>query len=82
MKLAILLLAFIAMSAYAAEDPKHAKARAACDKQAEAAANKAVAETPMQHPQDVAVIKQRAKQNEVSKCMRLAGYASGPIRAK
>lgn len=84
-EIAILALAFAALSAFAAEpapiqDPE--KVRQECDKQGEAAGNKAVAEATLQHPGDAAIIKQRAKQNKVNECLRLAGMASGPIRAK
>lgn len=53
-----------------------------CDKQGEAAAIEAVKKTPMKHPDDVTDIKRRAKRDEVAKCLRVAGMASGPIRAQ
>lgn len=81
-KLAILLLAFVALSALAAEAPEHAKARRECNRQGEEAGNKAVAEAKVQHPADVVRIKQQAKVSKIHVCMRLAGYASGPVRAK
>ncbi len=76
------LLLVLFATASAAEDPTIAKARKNCDAQGEAAGNKAVAETKMQHPGDAIIIKQRATQNERNKCLRAAGMASGPIRAK
>ncbi len=73
MKLTILLLAFVALSAFA-DDAKHAKDRKECT----AAGNAAVAKTPVKSPVDVVKI----KNDEIAKCMRLRGYATGPIRAK
>jgi len=57
-KIGILLLAFVALSAFAAEDPRHEKARKTCNAEGEAAGNKAVAEATVQHPADVVGIKQ------------------------
>lgn len=82
MKHAVLLLAFVALSAFAADDPLHEKARKTCNAEGEAAGNKAVAEATVQHPADVVRIKQQAKVSKINVCMRLAGYASGPVRAK
>lgn len=81
-KIAVLLLAFVALSALAAEDPRHEKARKTCNAEGEAAGNKAVAEAKVQHPADVVRVKQQAKVSKIHVCMRLAGYASGPVRAK
>lgn len=83
--ISIFALAFVALTAYAAEpapDPDPEKVRQECDKQGEAAAIEAVKKTPMEHPDDVTDIKRRAKRNKVAECLRLAGMASGPIRAK
>lgn len=82
MRHAILLLALVALSAFAAEDPKEEKARKECNVQGEAAANEAVKKIAMQSPADVTFVKEKAKRDEVNKCMRAAGYATGPIRAK
>lgn len=82
MRRVILLLAFVALSVFAVEDPKEAAARKDCEAQGEAAGNKAVAEAVLQHPADAARIKQQAKVSKIHVCMRLAGYASGPVRAK
>lgn len=82
MRHAILLLAFVALSAFAAEDPKEAAARKDCDKQGEAAGNEALKKTPVQSPADVAFVKGKAKQDKINECMQAAGYATGPIRAK
>jgi hypothetical protein len=82
----IFLVAFLfSCAAYAAEPivvltPEQAKRK--CDKDAEAAGNKAVAEAKLQHPDDAPIIKQREKQIAYHKCMRLEGYASGPIRTE
>ena len=71
--IAVLALAFIALSAFA-DDAKHAKDRKECN----AAGNAAVAKTPVKSPIEVV----KVKNDEVAKCMRLRGYATGPIRAK
>jgi len=76
MKLTILLLAFVALSAFA-DDAKHAKDRKD-RKECMAAGNAAVAKTPVKSPIEVVKI----KNDEIAKCMRLRGYATGPIRAK
>lgn len=77
-----LVLAFLVATSAIAAESKPDKDRRECNKQAEAAANKVVAETPMQHPGDAVLLKQRARQNEFNKCMRLAGHSSGPVRTK
>lgn len=77
-----LIALIVSLPAFAAEDPKEAAARKDCDAKGEAAGNEAVKTTPLQSPADVTFVKQKAKQIEVIKCMRAAGYASGPIRAK
>lgn len=85
MRIAVLLLAFIALSAPAAEPVPMSppdKAKAECTKQGEEAGNEAVKAAVLQHPGDATIIKQRAAQNKYNLCMRLAGYASGPIRAR
>lgn len=82
MRYAIALLLAVSLNVFAAEDPKHEAARKECDKQGEAAGNQAVAEAVLQHPADAARIKQQAKLSKIHVCMRLAGYASGPVRAK
>lgn len=73
-------------SAYAADPPAVVltpeQAKLKCDKDSEAAGNKAVAEAKLQHPSDASIIKKREKQLAFNKCMRLEGYASGPIRTK
>jgi len=69
MKLAILLLAFFALSAFAAES-KHDKDVAECRK----------APPIVQHPADVKTAK--AKQDGFNACMAGKGYAVGKIRAK
>lgn len=74
MRIAILLLGFVALSAYAAEDPRHAKARKACI----ASGDAKVAAAKVKSPIEVVKI----KNDEVSRCMRAAGYASVTIRAK
>ena len=73
MKLTILLLAFVALSAFA-DDAKHAKDRKECA----AAGNAAVAKATVKSPIEVV----KVKNDEIAKCMRLRGYATGPIRAK
>lgn len=78
--LAVALL--LALPAFAAEDPEHAKARRECNRQGEEAGNEAVAKAKLQHPGDASIIKQRAKVNKVNECLRAAGMASGPIREK
>jgi len=82
MKYAIALLLAVSLNAFAAEDPNYDAARKECDKQGEAAGNKAVQEAVLQHPGDATEVKRKAKLVQVIRCMRLAGYASGPIRAK
>lgn len=84
MKTIFLIACLFSCAAYSAEPalPDPEKVRQECDKQGEAAGNKALAEATLQHPGDATIIKQRAKQNKVNECLRLAGMASGPIRAK
>jgi hypothetical protein len=73
MRLAILLLAFIALSVYAAET-KHDKDIAACNKAADAA----IAKAKLKHPLDV----EKIRKTEVNKCMHGRSYAVGKIREK
>lgn len=75
-------IALFAYSAYVKADALQDKIRAECEKQGEAAGNQAVAEAKLQHPGDASIVKQRAKVNKINECLRLAGMASGPIRAK
>jgi transcriptional regulator of met regulon len=81
MRPAILLLAFIALSVYAAES-KSDKDIADCNKQGEAAGNEAVKKVTVKHPLDVVKIKEDAKRSKVNSCMAEKGYAVGKIRAK
>lgn len=74
MRIAILLLAFTTLSAFAAEDPKYTKARKACEARGDAK----VAASTVKSPLEVVKI----KNDEVARCLRAAGMASGPIRAK
>jgi len=73
-RIAILLLAFVALSAFAAEDPKDAKVRKDCEAKGDAAVAKATVKSPIE------VV--HVKNDEVAKCLRAAGKATGPIRAK
>jgi len=72
-RIAMLVLAFVALSAFA-DDAKHAKDRKECA----AAGNAAVAKATVKSPIEVV----KVKNDEIAKCMRLRGYATGPIRAK
>lgn len=74
MRVTILVLAFIALSAFAVEDPKHTKIRKDCEAKGDAAVAKATVKSPV----DVVHI----KNDEVARCLRAAGKATGPIRAK
>jgi hypothetical protein len=74
MRIAILLLAFATLSAFAAEDPKYEKARKTCEARGDAKVAAAKVKSPIE------VVK--IKNDEVAKCLREAGMASGPIRAK
>jgi hypothetical protein len=73
MKLAILLFAFVALSALAAES-KHDKDVRECGKEGDAA----VASAKLKHPLDATKVKRDAE----NKCLHSRGYASGKIRAK
>jgi hypothetical protein len=76
MKLAILLLAFIALSAFAAAKPetKMQKDQREC----RAEGDGAVATAKLKHPGDVTKVKDDAYR----KCMRGKSYAMPPIREK
>lgn len=80
------MLALVISSAFAQDKvTQSAKLKqdiADCNKQGEAAANEALKKTPVQSPADVTFVKEKTKRDEVNKCMRAAGYATGPIRAK
>lgn len=75
-KLAVLLLAVIALSALAADkpEPKLAKDQRECRAEGDAA----VRATKMQSPGDVTKIKEA----QFNKCMRGRSYAMPPIREK
>jgi hypothetical protein len=73
MKLTILLLAFIALSAFAAES-KHDKDVRECREAGDAA----IATAKLKHPLDATKVKTDAE----NKCLRSRGYATGTIRAK
>lgn len=81
MKLAILLLAFVALSAFAQES-KHEKDIRECNEQGETAGNAAVAKAKLKHPAEVTQVKRKASFDAISKCLRSRGYASGPVREK
>lgn len=75
MRLIIIALSFIALSAFAAEpESKHDKDLRECGKEGDAA----VATAKLKHPLDATKVKQDAK----NKCLRSRGYATGPIREK
>src|SRR6267154_1531119 len=78
-KIGILLLAFIALSAFAAES-KHEKDIRECNEQGETAANAAVAKAKLKHPAEVTQVKRKASFTEINKCLRSRGYATGTIR--
>jgi len=80
-KIGILLLAFIALSAFAAES-KHEKDIRECNEQGETAANAAVAKAKLKHPAEVTQVKRKASFTEINKCLRSRGYATGTIREK
>lgn len=82
MKITLAVLLALAVPAVAAEDSRHEKARLECDRQGEEAGNQAVAEAKLQHPGDAVRVKQQAKASKIHVCMRLAGYASGPVRSR
>lgn len=69
----ILLLAFIALPAYAAES-QHDKDVRECRAEGDAA----VASAKLKHPLEVAKVKADAE----NKCLRGRGYATGKIREK
>ena len=73
MRYAILLLAFIALSTYAAET-KHDKDIRECAQRADAHLSTA----KLKHPADV----NKVKQAEINKCLAGRGYAIGKIREK
>lgn len=58
MRIAILLLAFVALSAFAAPDPKHQKDLAEC--------SAAAAKVKVQHPADV----KKAQEKSIERCMK------------
>jgi hypothetical protein len=73
MKLAILLLAFVALPAYAAES-QHDKDVAACKVEADNAVAKAV----VKNPADV----NKVKRDAFNICLRSKGRAAGTVREK
>lgn len=77
-----ILVPAVSVQSQSVEGSNLEKVKKECDKQSETAANEAVKKTPMQHPGDASIIKQRAKENEFNKCMSLAGHTMGPVRAK
>jgi len=77
MKLAILLLAFVALSAFAAE-PKPETKMQKDQRECKAEGDAAVKSAKMQHPGEATKIQQTA----FNKCMRGKSYAMPPIREK
>ena len=73
MRLIIAALAFVALSAFAAES-KHDKDVRECGEKG----NTAVAAAKLKHPLDATKVKTDAE----NKCLRSRGYATGTIRAK
>lgn len=76
-RLAILLFAFVALAAAAAEptsESKHDKDLRECNAEADAA----VAEAKLTSPMDVVEVRRVS----FNRCMRSRAYATGPIRAK
>jgi hypothetical protein len=77
----IALIAFIALSAFAAES-KPDKDAQACDRVGEAAGDEAVRKVTVKHPLDVVKVKAKAKQDAFNACLAARAHSGGKARAK